>query len=201
MFDLLYKALGVLSTLFFLFIVAVTVLTFKKAKRASRRGLLISVVMSVAVLLVYLFLINVGASWLILVGLLLGGGVIGALWSRATQVYRDETGQIYTRNTVWYLTVWAFIVTLTQLTAMFAPQSVIYSVSLLALTTGTSIGMNGSVLARIKTLTYTPAQAPRVAPLAPITVTGGEAPQFCRHCGVRLEGDAVFCTECGGQVR
>lgn len=197
----LYKAVGVLSTLFFIFVLAVTIVTFRKARKTSPRSIIFTVIMSIAVLAIYAFFTDSGLTATVGILLVVAGLVVGVVWAQATQVYRDETGQAFTRNTVWYLAVWGFFVVLSQMTILFSSESAVYSIGFLALTTGAAVGMNGSILARLGMIAQPMTSIPgRTVLPAPAGVTSAEPALFCRHCGARLEGSDLFCRECGGSV-
>ena len=211
---LLFKVVGVLSTLLFIFIIVVIVLTFRKAKKTSTRNLLLTVAMSIFVLSIYGALTKTGLSGAAGSLLLLIGIIIGVAWSRATKVYRDETGQIFARNTTWYLVMWGFLVALTQLTMLVNVRSAIYSLALLTLTTGTAIGMNGMVIVKLKAVTQTASSKPAsqmVCDKCGTSIPAGSA--FCLHCGSRLssgrsyakkrtprKGEFAFCEGCGAKI-
>jgi len=145
-FTLAMKLVSVGATLLFLAGVALMLLTFRRARNLKTSSLVVPMAVSLLVLVLYGAFLGATPSigWLIL-GLLFGG-VLGALWARTHRLF-VAGGRVRSQANLWFLAIWALVLSLNQLVLLVSNRSSRVLVGLLVLSTGVALG-NGFVLLR-----------------------------------------------------
>jgi hypothetical protein len=145
--DLLLRLFGIAATAVFVLSVVVMLLTFRRARRLNTSTLVVPALLSLAILVLYGLLLRAmpSAGWM--VASLVAGTAIGAVWARTQALFRARDGAIRSRGSLWYLAVWAAVLTLNQLVMLVAGRSSPALMGLLVFSTGVAIG-NGLVLLR-----------------------------------------------------
>lgn len=180
------KIISVIFLMVFVLSVVFLIFTFRKPKKVSIFSLVLAVLISLITLTVFSLFIHYRPSWLLIAVMGFAGLCIGIVWSQSTRVY-VENGKVMSRNSIWYLVVWGGVFALTQLISIVTQRPPSIIMALLVMSTGTIIGMNGSVMRK-----FLSARSSLDAP-APTS------PQ-CRHCGAGVAPEAVFCGQCGRKL-
>ena len=186
MMPLIMKAISIIFFLVFILSVALMVLTFRKPRKISVLSLILAVLVSLATLVIFSFLVHYEPSMWLLSATALAGFFIGLVWSQTTRVY-VENGTVMSRNSIWYLVVWGGVFALTQLISIITNRPPPIIMALLMMSTATIIGMNGSIIKKYFSMKASIAQP-------------GTFPRKCRSCGAALVETDAFCSRCGQRL-
>gem|GEM_PF-7119242 len=143
-------ALKLISVAFiglFVISVALTAITFKKARALKPSSLMLTAAISLATMAVYLALLGAAANLLVGAGAFALGAVAGLAWGGATMVRREQ-GRVVSQGTTLSLLLWAATLVVSQaanLVAGGAPAPPIY---LLALSTALTVTYNAVLAGR-----------------------------------------------------
>ena len=153
-FTVAMKLVSVGATLLFLAGVAMMLLTFRRARTLKTSSLVVPMVVSLLVLLLYGVLLGAtpGVGWLLL-GLLVGGA-LGALWARTHRLF-VAGGHVRSQANLWFLAIWALVLSLNQLVLLVSNRSSRVLVGLLVVSTGVALGTGLVLLARFRRLRAT----------------------------------------------
>ena len=170
--ELLLRLFGIAATAVFVVSVVVMLLTFRRARRLTTSTLVVPALLSLAILALYGLLLRAmpSAGWV--VTSLVAGTAVGAVWARTHAVFRARDGGIRSRGSLWYLAVWAVVLTLNQLVVLVAGRSSPALMGLLVFSTGVAIGNGLGLLRRVQRLKV--AVALVAALVAPAAVAGAE---------------------------
>jgi hypothetical protein len=170
------------------------VFTFRRPRRISVTALLLAMLIGALTPAVFALLIRYRPGPWVLVAMGCLGLATGILWSRSTRIYVAQ-GQIMARNSVWYLAVWGGLLAITQLVSIVTNRPPGVVMALLIMSTGTVVGMNGSLLLRYGAVKAGRRAPDEVFPGAQATRAG----RHCRSCGRPLGPVDVFCVSCGAR--
>ena len=139
--DTVFLIIGYLSIPLVLVAVFMMISTLKKVQLVRSRQLLITIAISIAVLLLYEWVLDAErSSWSVL--LALGGAVIGG-WVATTADLRVVDGDVYATRSHWYLWLWALTFSFAQLTALgVVSADVATGLASMYLATGVAVGLN-----------------------------------------------------------
>ena len=145
--DLLLRLVAIVATFVFLAATALMLLTFRRARRVTTASLLVPVLVSAAILVLYCVFLRAtpSAGWLLTD--FAAGAALGAVWARTHTLFRTRDGGVRSRASLWYLAVWAAVLTLNQLVVLAAGRASTVLVGLLVFSTGIAAG-NGLALVR-----------------------------------------------------
>lgn len=183
---IIMKIVSIVFLIVFILSVVFLVFTFRKPKKVSILSLILPVVISVITFAVYSFFMHYKPSILVLVFMGSAGLFIGILWSQSTLVYA-ESGQVMSRNSVWYLVAWGSVFALTQLISIVTKRPPSIIMALLIMSTASIIGMNGRIMQRYFSVRSN------------LGTSGGSLPT-CSHCGATVGSGSAFCNKCGNKL-
>lgn len=148
------KLVSVGATLLFLAGVVLMLLTFRRARTLKTSSLVIP--MAVSLLVLFLYGVFLGATpsmgWLLL-GLVVGG-LLGALWARTHRLF-VAGGHVRSQANLWFLAIWALVLSLNQLVLLVSNRSSRVLVALLVVSTGVALGNGLVLLARFRRMRAT----------------------------------------------
>jgi len=149
---LLYRLIGFLSMPLVIVSVVIMVRSIGRARRITRKSLLIQLCTSPAFLLLYSLLLGVSIAVKWGVPLVMIGLGVGGFWGLGTALSVENNKVIGTRS-VWYLWLWVATFVLTQMLALFATDGATAGgLATMCFSMGTAVGMNGSLLLRHRLL-------------------------------------------------
>ncbi|MBA4394274.1 MAG: hypothetical protein C0407_12055 [Desulfobacca sp.] len=144
---ILLKIASVLGLILLLFSVLIMLLTFRKAKKVSPLGLIISMFFSLLSLIIYTELLHVRLSFLWWIAGLGAGGLIGIGWSLTSRLFVEQ-GLVKTQGNIGYLIVWGLVFGLNQLITIITGRPIQIAMLLLLSSTGLVLGNSSTILAR-----------------------------------------------------
>ena len=150
--DLLLRLVAIAATFVFLAATAVMLLTFRRARRVTTASLLVPVLVSAAILVLYCVFLRATPSVGWLATALATGAALGATWARSHTLFRARDGGVRSRASLWYLGVWAAVLTLNQLVVLAAGHASTVLVGLLVFSTGIAAGNGLMLLRRVRIL-------------------------------------------------
>lgn len=204
------------------------ILTFRKPRKVSVPSLFITAAIGLVTLAVLSAVAGYAPeAWVWIVMVLAGAGA-GVLQARTTMLYR-ENDRIMSRNSVWYIVVWAALLALNQLIIIVTNNPPAITMALLIMGTAVVWGTSGDILRRyymMKPATVLQKAAPPESetsvlqpvvsaqePLQPAsseTASTGNVetppstptvpPGFCKNCGHKLAQGDFFCHYCGEKI-
>mgnify|MGYP000887238860 FL=1 len=183
---IIMKIVSIVFLVVFILSVVFLVFTFRKPKKVSLLSLILPVVISLVTFTLYSFFMHYKPSILVLVLMGSAGLCIGILWSQSTLVYA-ESGQVMSRNSIWYLVVWGSVFALTQLISIVTKKPPAIIMALLIMSTASIIGMNGRIMQRYFSVRSNPGAS-------------GEYLPTCSHCGTTVGSGSAFCNKCGNKL-
>lgn len=146
--DTVFHLITLLSIGFTIMITALMLFNFRKERRISAFSLLLSAILSLAILVVFTLLTGAKLNLLLALPILALGLLVGFLRGLTTQLYYKK-GQVVGRNSQLFLLGWGGSLALAQVLTLFG-SALLASMGLipLFLSTGIQVGMNGNVLIR-----------------------------------------------------
>lgn len=198
--------LNLVLTLLSFGLIAVMLLTFRKARTTTAKKALVSIGISLIFLFLYLGIIGTTLSTLTLIIIALVGAGLGFWQGRNTKVWL-ENGKNKVQNTIWFLVVWAFCYGFNQiLVALGQTLSLSLGIASISLGTGVTIGSQGMILSK---LNRPPSIGRTTCPHCKASVMddrqfctqcGRELIRVCPGCGEKNQGNRKFCSQCGKQI-
>ena len=148
----LFKLVAVLSIPLVILSVYMMVRSVGKARRITRRSLLIQLATSPALLVVYSLLLGISVAVKWAVPLVMLGIGLGGFWGLST-VLAVRNGQVDGTRSVLYIWLWGATFVLTQLLAVFATDGATAGgLATMCFSMGAAVGMNGSLFVRHRAL-------------------------------------------------
>jgi len=200
LFSVILLVLSILSSL-------MLILTFRKPRKVSVPSLLITSAIGLVTLVLFAALINYQPEiWVWLVMGLAGAG-IGVLQARTTLLYREET-RVMSRNSVWYIVVWAALLAFNQLITIITSRPPDITMAILIMGSAVVWGTSGDIIRRyfkmkpavvVKHGQPLPSAetAPVEAEQAQNTRLVASLPVLCKKCGHKVAEGDFFCHSCG----
>ena len=146
--DTILRLIGFLGAVFTVAMTVLMLFTFRQERRINIFSPFLSAVLSLVMLLVFIFLSGARLNLLLAIPILALGLLVGFLRGLTTRLtYKD--GQVMGRNSLLFLLGWGGSLVLAQLLNLFS-SAFLASVGLVPvfLSTGTQVGMNGNVFLR-----------------------------------------------------
>ena len=133
------------STALTIALIALMLFTYRRERRIGTLSLIISVLLSVAMLILFSLLTEARLRPVIAVPLFAFGLLVGVLRSLDTKLYYRD-GRIMGRRSAWFLVGWGASLVLAQLLTMLG-SVLLASVGLITLVfaTGAQVGLNGNL--------------------------------------------------------
>lgn len=194
---ILGKGIGILAVALFAISTILTLLTLKRARKHTRRGMGIAMGMSLLVWAIYAFFLSPHLSTLWLCLLLAAGFAVGSTVGATAAIRPCETGALMVRPSFWPFTLWTLTVILMQILLLAGQAGMGFGLLLLTLATGVTLGNHTLLLVRSL---GQPATVPSTPAFATGTTAGSPPPKFCHQCGTPLEPGVRFCPACGTRV-
>lgn len=204
------------------------ILTFRKPRKVSVPALFITAAIGLLTLAVLSAIAGYAPEAWVWVVMILAGAGVGVLQARTTRLYREDD-RIMTRNSLWYIVVWATLLALNQLIIIVTNNPPAVTMALLIMGTAVVWGTSGDILRRyykMKLLAAGPVAvghapvislpetavskqgtgetAPFKTAFTDIVETSAEKPAvpagFCKSCGHKLAEGDFFCHACGEKI-
>jgi uncharacterized protein with PQ loop repeat len=204
--SIVLKFVSVIMLIFSILSSLLLILTFRKPRKVSLPSLFITAAIGLVTFVVLAaFAKYEPEPWVWIVTGLAGIGV-GILQARTTRLYLEES-RVMSRNSVWYIVVWAVLLALNQLITIITNHPPDIAMALLIMGTAVIWGTSGDIIRRyFKMRPAVAVQQPRQTPIAETSpVELGETlntrpvmpPGFCKKCGHKLAEGDFFCNSCG----
>lgn len=180
--DVLFVIIGWLSIPVVLVTVFLMISALKNEQIVRSGQLLLLVVISIAILLVYEWVLEAErSSWS---GYLALGGALAGGWVATTIDLRIAGGEVYATRTYWYLGLWALTYSFAQLVALgVVPADVGTGLASMYLATGVAVGLNLVLWNRRQVLVNR-------------TKADGAPTGDCPSCGTPNDRVAIVCAGC-----
>jgi ribosomal protein L40E len=187
--DMLLRLVGILSILLVAWSVFVLVRHLGAEARVRGRGLVVTLLVSIAILLLFAWVLDAGTSageWA-----LGAAGVAAGVGVALLTPMRRVGGEVYARRTGWAFAAWVVGFAFAQLAVLgVVPGGQEGGLAAMFLATGLSVGTALTMGIRRTRLATAPGEGMAG------TATGG----FCAHCGTANPGSVRFCNRCGWRV-
>jgi hypothetical protein len=158
--EILFQAITVLSTLFTLGTTIWMLISFRRERRIRASALLLSVALCLVMLPAFMLLSGARLNLWVGLPVLAVGLLVGFLRGGSTRLYyRNE--EVVGKHSWWFLLGWGLSLALAQLLNLFG-SALLSSLGLapMFLSTGTQVGINGSMLLRRLRMRPPPAPPP-----------------------------------------
>jgi hypothetical protein len=178
--DTIFHIISILGMLFTLAMTVLTLLRSRQEKRTSVLGPLFSILISLAILPVFILLSGARLNLLIAIPILVVGLLVGFLRGLTIRLYY-KNGQVVGKNSLLFLLGWGGSLALAQIFNILG-SALLASIGLIPvfLSTGTHVGMDANVLLRRL----------MIKPSPPVPPTGYAQSGPPRH--TRLPSPATF---------
>jgi len=150
--DLLLRLFALAATGLFLLATAVMLRTFRRARRVTAASLLVPALLSLAILVLYCVLLRAAPSVAWFLVSFVAGGALGSVWARTHRLFRGRDGAVRSQANIWYLAVWAAVLSLNQLAVLAAGRGSRVLVGLLVFATGIAAGNAIALFRRLRRL-------------------------------------------------
>jgi len=146
--EIVFQAITVLSTLFTLGTTLWMLISFRRERRIRSSALLWSAALSLAMLPVFMLLSGARLNFWVGLPILALGLLVGVLRGQSARLYYKK-GQVVGKHSWLFLLGWGISLALAQILNLFG-SALLASLGLapMFLSTGTQVGINGSMLVR-----------------------------------------------------
>ena len=204
--SIVIKFVSVIMLIFSILSSLLLILTFRRPRKVSVPSLFITAAIGLVTLVVLAaFAAYEPELWVWIVMGIIGAG-IGILQARTTRVYLEEA-RVMSRNSVWYIIVWAALLALNQLIIIITNRPPDITMAMLIMGTAVIWGTSGDIIRRYFKMrpAVSPVQAGGQSVSATSTVEPEETqkthiaipPAICKKCGHKVAQGDFFCNSCG----
>jgi len=182
------------------------ILTFRKPRKVSVPSLFITAAIGLVTFAVLAAFAKYEPELWVWIVMGLAGIGIGILQARTTRLYLEES-RVMSKNSVWYIVVWAALLALNQLITIITNHPPDIAMALLIMGTAVIWGTSGDIIRRyFKMRPAVARQQPQQGTIAETSPVGtAEAqntrlvmpPGYCKKCGHKLAEGDFFCNSCG----
>lgn len=146
--DAVFRLIGLLATLFTIAMTLFMLFSFRKERRIGTVSPFVAMVLSLAMLPVFMVLSGARLNLLLALPIMAIGLLVGFLWGQTTRLYYRD-GQVMGRHSLFFLLAWGGSLALGQGLNLLG-SALLASVALLPLflSTGTQVGINANLFLR-----------------------------------------------------
>jgi hypothetical protein len=205
--SIVLKFVSVIMLIFSILSSLLLILTFRKPRKVSLPSIFITAAIGLITFAVLSAFTKYEPEFWVWIVMALAGLGVGILQARTTRIYLEES-RVMSRNSVWYIVVWAALLAFNQLITIITNHPPDISMALLIMGTAVIWGTSGDIIRRYFKMRPAVAAVPQpgqttIAEISPVETTETQntrlvmPPGFCKKCGHKLAEGDFFCNSCG----